>query len=36
VKITADTNVPVRAAVMDDPGQSVLAAETLLEAEALV
>jgi predicted nucleic-acid-binding protein len=35
VKITADTNVPVRAAVMDDPGQSVLAAETLLEAEAV-
>jgi predicted nucleic-acid-binding protein len=35
MKITADTNVLVRAAVMDDPGQSVLAAEALLEAEAV-
>jgi predicted nucleic-acid-binding protein len=33
VKITADTNVLVRAAVMDDPTQSALAVAALLEAE---
>ena len=33
MKITADTNVLVRAAVMDDPVQSPLAADALLEAE---
>jgi predicted nucleic-acid-binding protein len=35
VKITADTNVLVRAAVMDDPVQSARAAGVLLEAEAI-
>jgi predicted nucleic-acid-binding protein len=35
VKITADTNVLVRAAVMDDPAQSALAVDALLEAEAV-
>jgi predicted nucleic-acid-binding protein len=35
VKITADTNVLVRAAVMDDPAQSALAVGALLEAEAV-
>lgn len=33
MNITADTNVLVRAAVMDDPLQSALAVEVLLEAE---
>ena len=33
VKITADTNVLVRAAVMDDSVQSALAAKALLNAE---
>lgn len=33
MKITADTNVLVRAAVMDDPVQSRLAVDALLEAE---
>lgn len=35
MNITADTNVLVRAAVMDDPLQSALAAEALLEAEVV-
>jgi predicted nucleic-acid-binding protein len=35
VKITADTNVLVRAAVLDDPGESALAVDALLEAEAV-
>jgi predicted nucleic-acid-binding protein len=35
VKITADTNVLVRAAVMDDTRQGRLAANALLEAEAV-
>jgi predicted nucleic-acid-binding protein len=35
MKITADTNVLVRAAVMDDRAQSALAADALLEAEAV-
>jgi predicted nucleic-acid-binding protein len=36
LNITADTNVLVRAAVMDDPHQSALAAEALLEAEVVM
>jgi len=35
VKITADTNVLVRAAVMDDSAQGALAANAMLEAEAV-
>jgi predicted nucleic-acid-binding protein len=35
VKITADTNVLVRAAIMDDAAQSSLAVAALLEAEAV-
>jgi predicted nucleic-acid-binding protein len=35
VKITADTNILVRAAVLDDPVESALAAAALLEAEAV-
>jgi predicted nucleic-acid-binding protein len=35
VKTTADTNVLVRAAVMDDPAQSALAVDALLGAEAV-
>jgi len=35
VKITADTNVLVRAAVMDHPIQSALAVAALLEAETV-
>jgi predicted nucleic-acid-binding protein len=35
MKITADTNVLVRAAVMDDRAQGALAAGALLEAEAV-
>ena len=35
MRITADTNVLVRAAVMDDPIQGEIAAEALLEAEAV-
>jgi predicted nucleic-acid-binding protein len=35
VKITADTNVLVRAALMDHASQSRLAAEALLQAEAV-
>jgi predicted nucleic-acid-binding protein len=35
VRITADTNVLVRAAVLDEPTQSRLAAAALLEAEAV-
>lgn len=35
MKITADTNVLVRAAVMDDPFQSALAVDALLEAEVV-
>jgi len=35
VRITADTNVLVRAAVMDEPAQSRLAAAALLEADAV-
>jgi predicted nucleic-acid-binding protein len=35
MKITADTNVLVRAAVMDDARQGRLAANALLEAEAV-
>jgi len=35
VKITADSNVLVRAAVMDDPAQSALAVDALLAAEAV-
>ncbi len=34
MKITADTNVLIRAAVMDDPIQSALAVAALLHAEA--
>ena len=33
MKITADTNVLVRAAALDDPGQGALAAAALVEAE---
>jgi predicted nucleic-acid-binding protein len=36
VKITADTNVLVRAALLDEPTQSRLAVAALLEAEAVV
>jgi predicted nucleic-acid-binding protein len=36
LNITVDTNVLVRAAVMDDPHQSALAVEALLEAEVVV
>ncbi len=35
MRITADTNVLVRAAVMDEPAQSRLAAAALLEAETV-
>ena len=35
MRITADTNVLVRAVLMDHPTQSMLAARTLLEAEAV-
>jgi predicted nucleic-acid-binding protein len=35
VRITADTNVLVRAAVLDEPAQSRLAAAALLEADAV-
>jgi predicted nucleic-acid-binding protein len=35
MRITADTNVLVRAAVMDDPAQGAIAAEALLHAEAV-
>ncbi len=35
MKITADTNVLIRAAVMDDPIQSALAVAALLHAEAV-
>jgi predicted nucleic-acid-binding protein len=35
VRITADTNVLVRAAVLDDPTQSPLAVAALLEAEVV-
>ena len=35
MRITADTNVLVRAAVMDDPAQGAIAAETLLRVEAV-
>jgi predicted nucleic-acid-binding protein len=35
VKITADTNVLVRAAVLDDPAESRLAATVLREAETV-
>ncbi len=35
MRITADTNVLLRAAVMDDPVQGAIAAETLLDAEAV-
>ena len=35
MRITADTNVLVRAAVMDDPAQSAIAAEALLKADAV-
>ena len=35
MRITADTNVLVRAAVLDEPTQSRLAAAALLEAEAV-
>jgi predicted nucleic-acid-binding protein len=35
VRITADTNVLVRAAVLDEPIQSRLAAEALLQAEVV-
>ena len=35
MKTTADTNVLVRAAVMDDPAQSALAVDALLGAEAV-
>jgi len=35
VRITADTNVLVRAAVLDEPAQSRLAATALLEADAV-
>ena len=35
MKITADTNVLVRAAVLDDPAQGRLAADALLKAEAV-
>jgi predicted nucleic-acid-binding protein len=36
MRITVDTNVLVRAAVMDDPAQSAVAIQTLLEAEVVV
>lgn len=35
MKITADTNILVRAAVMDDPIQSALAVKALLDAEVV-
>jgi predicted nucleic acid-binding protein len=35
VRITADTNVLVRAAVLDDPAQGAIAAEALLQAETV-
>jgi predicted nucleic-acid-binding protein len=35
VRITADTNVLLRAAVMEDPTQGAIAAEALLKAEAV-
>jgi len=35
MKITADTNILVRALVQDDPGQSALAVRTLREAELI-
>jgi predicted nucleic-acid-binding protein len=35
VRITADTNVLVRAAVLDDPRQSALAVKVLLEADVV-
>jgi predicted nucleic-acid-binding protein len=35
VKITADTNVLLRAAVMDDLAQGAVAADVLLEAQAV-
>ena len=35
MRITADTNVLVRAAVLDEPAQSRLAATALLEADAV-
>lgn len=35
MKITADTNLLVRVAVMDDPAQSTAAANALLEADAV-
>jgi predicted nucleic-acid-binding protein len=35
MRITADTNVLVRAAVLDDPSQSPLAVAVLLEAEVV-
>jgi predicted nucleic-acid-binding protein len=36
VKITADTNVLVRAAVLDDPTQGALAVAALIEADLVV
>jgi hypothetical protein len=33
MKITADTNVPIRAAVQDEPHQARQAAQALLEAD---
>jgi predicted nucleic-acid-binding protein len=33
VRITADTNVLVRAAIIDDPIQGAIAAQALLNAE---
>jgi hypothetical protein len=35
LRITADTNVPVRAAVLDDPRQADLAAEVLRDADVI-
>jgi predicted nucleic-acid-binding protein len=35
MRITADTNVLLRAAVMDDPVQGAIAAEALLEADVI-
>lgn len=35
MRITADTNVLLRAAVMDDPVQGAIAAEALLEADVV-
>lgn len=35
MRITADTNVLIRAAIMDDAAQGAIAAEALLEAEAV-